>query len=209
VTCEGVSSEGRPLDDGSLYDRDDDELVRQTRAGDLRAYEQLVRRYSPLAHRTAVLLAGADAEDAMQEAFVKAYRALGTFRGDASFRPWLLRIVANEARNSRRSARRRADVSLRVHADGAATSSSGEAAHSPEEEALTAERRTALLAALQLLPERERRVVTCRYLLELSEAETAEVLGLPTGTVKSRLSRGLDRLRRTPGLANEEVEHRG
>jgi RNA polymerase sigma-70 factor (ECF subfamily) len=204
----GTSSEGRPLDE-----LDDGELVRRTREGDLGAYDQLIRRYAPLAHRTAVLLAGADAEDAMQEAFVKAYRAIGRYRGDAPFRPWLLRIVANEARNSRRSARRRADLPVRIEAaHGTASFSSGEAAPSPEEEALAHERRVALLAAIQALPERERRVITCRYLLELSEAETAAVLELPQGTVKSRLFRGLRRLRVAPGLAGQyggEVARRG
>jgi len=191
---------------------DDDELVRRARDGDLRAYEQLIHRYAPAAHRTAVLLAGADAEDAMQEAFVKAYRALGRYRGDAPFRPWLLCIVANEARNSWRSARRRADLPVRIRAAHGTASFSGQAAPSPEEEAFAQERRNALLAAIQELPERERRVVTCRYLLELSEAETATVLDLPQGTVKSRLFRGLRRLRAAPGLAGhlgEEVARRG
>jgi RNA polymerase sigma-70 factor, ECF subfamily len=202
-----TSSEGRPLDELG-----DDELVRRTRQGDLAAYEHLIRRYAQLAHRTAVLLAGADAEDAMQEAFVKAYRAIGRYRGEAPFRPWLLRIVANEARNSRRSARRRADLPVRIQAAHGTASSSGEAAPSPEEEAFAHELRTTLLAAVQALPERERRVVTCRYLLELSEAETAAVLDLPQGTVKSRLFRGLRRLRTAPGLAGrfgEEVVSRG
>jgi len=192
-------------------DLDDDVLVRRARDGDVAAYEQLVRRYAPIAHRTAVLLAGADADDAVQEAFVKAYAALDRYRGDAPFRPWLLRIVANEARNRRRAQRRRAVLPVRLEANETA-SSSGVAAPSPEEEAISAERRTALLAAIQALPERDRRVVTCRYLLELSEIETATVLALPRGTVKSRLSRALQRLRTAPALAGylpEEVAERG
>ena len=192
-------------------DRDDDVLVRRARDGDVAAYEQLIRRYAPIAHRTAVLLAGADADDAVQEAFVKAYAALDRYRGDAPFRPWLLRIVANEARNRRRAERRRAALPVRLEANETA-SSSGVAAPSPEEEAISAERRTALLAAIQALPERDRRVVTCRYLLELSEIETATVLALPRGTVKSRLSRALRRLRSAPALAGylpEEVADRG
>jgi RNA polymerase sigma factor (sigma-70 family) len=89
-------------------DFDDDVLVRRARDGDVHAYEQLIRRYAPIAHRTAVLLAGADADDAVQEAFVKAYLALDRYREDAPFRPWLLRIVANEARNRRRAEHRSA-----------------------------------------------------------------------------------------------------
>ena len=195
-----------------MDDLDDDELVRHAREGDVHAYEQLIRRYTPIAHRTAVLLAGADGDDAVQEAFVKAYAALDGYRGDAPFRPWLLRIVANEARNRRRAERRRASLPVRLDAANATASSSGLAAPSPEEEAISAERRTALLAAIQALPERDRRVVTCRYLLELSETETATVLALPRGTVKSRLSRALRRLRAAPALAGhlpEEVAERG
>ena len=192
-------------------DLDDDVLVRRARDGDVAAYEQLIRRYAPIAHRTAVLLAGADADDAVQEAFVKAYAALDRYRGDAPFRPWLLRIVANEARNRRRAERRRAALPVRLEVNETA-SSSGVAAPSPEEEAISAERRTALLGAIEALPERDRRVVTCRYLLELSEIETATVLALPRGTVKSRLSRALQRLRSAPALAGylpEEVADRG
>lgn len=187
--------EGRPLDDS--------ELVRRARAGDERAYEELVRRHQDVAFRVAVLVAGnaADAQDAAQEALVKAYYALDRFRLDAPFRPWLLRIVANEARNRRRSAGRRAQLELAVSAQR----SSGGAAPSPEEAALARERQTALLAALNRLREADREVVAHRYLLELSEAETAAVLGCRVGTVKSRLSRALARLRaELPAAMGEE-----
>jgi RNA polymerase sigma-70 factor (ECF subfamily) len=177
--------EGRPLDDS--------ELVRRARAGDERAYEELVRRHQDVAFRVAVLVAGnaADAQDAAQEAMVKAFYALDRFRLDAPFRPWLLRIVANEARNRRRSAGRREHLELAVSAQ----LSSGDAAPSPEEVALRHERDTALLQALGRLRESDREVIAHRYLLELSEAETAAVLGCKVGTVKSRLSRALERLR--------------
>lgn len=175
--------EGRPLDDAQLVER--------ARHGNIDAYEELVQRHSSIAHRTAALFAGpAEADDATQEAFVKAYRALDRFRPGAEFRPWLLRIVANEAKNRRRSAVRRSGLAVR-----AAGRPSGDAAPSPEEAALLGERREALLAAVCRLPEKDRAVVTCRYLLDLSEAETSEVLGWPKGSVKSRLSRALDRLR--------------
>lgn len=163
------------------------------RAGDSDAYAELVRRHAHAAHRTAVFLgAGADAEDIVQESLVKAYRALGGFRKGASFRPWLLRIVANETRNLHRSARRRvareiASQDLFLGTDEAAD---------PATSALTAERRSELLAALARLSEPYRRVIACRYLLDLDETETATVLGWPRGTVKSRLHRGLRRLHR-------------
>lgn len=87
-----------------VFPLDDQALVIRARAGDLEAYNLLVARHTASAYRTAVLLgAGSDSEDVIQEAFVKAYRKLSRFRGDASFRSWLLTIVANETRNLHRS----------------------------------------------------------------------------------------------------------
>jgi RNA polymerase sigma-70 factor, ECF subfamily len=179
--------EGRPLD------QEEDQLVERARGGDVRAYESLVRRYQDLAYRTARLITGspADAEDATQEGLVKAWHALDRFRSDAPFRPWLLTIVANEARNRRRSGRRQDDLALRV----AGARPSGDAAPSPEAAALANERRRDLLAAVAAMPERDRLVIAARFFLELSERETAEVLGCRPGTVKSRVSRALARLR--------------
>ena len=146
-----------------------------------------------IAFRTAYLLSGsaADAEEAVQDGFVKAYRALGRFRRGAPLRPWLLRIVANEARNRRRSATRHERLALRV----AAEDRPGDAVPSPEAALLAVEHRERLLAAVERLPDDQRDTVTCRYFLELSEEETAVVLRVRRGTVKSRLARGLDRLR--------------
>jgi RNA polymerase sigma factor (sigma-70 family) len=157
------------------------------------AYEELVRRYQDVAVRTAYVVAGSadDAEDAAQEGFVKAYNALARFRTGAPFRPWLLRIVANEARNRRRSAGRRATLAVRVAEDRP----SHDAAPSPEVAVLAQETRDALIFALNELRDEDREVIGARYFLDLSEAETAEALGIPRGTVKSRLSRALGRLR--------------
>ena len=184
--------EGRPLQDV--------ELARLARDGDVDAFGELVDRYREVAFRTAWLITRntADAEDAAQEAFVKAYYALGRFRAGEAFRPWILRIVSNEAKNRRRSAGRRERLVVRV----AGERGSGDAAPSPETAAVELERREDLLAALERLPERDRLVVSYRYLLELSEVETATALGVRPGTVKSRLSRALDRLRRELGEGN-------
>jgi RNA polymerase sigma-70 factor (ECF subfamily) len=103
----------------------------------------------------------------------------------------LLQIVANEARNRRRSAGRRALLAVRA----AAQESSGDAAPSPEASLLGTERREALLAAVNALPEDQRLVISLRYFAELSEEETAAALDLPRGTVKSRTARALERLR--------------
>ena len=156
------------------------------------AYEELVRRHQAVAIRTAHLFAGgADADDAVQEAFVKAHAALGRFRADAPFRPWLLRIVANEARNRRRSAGRRAGPRPPLRR-GSPVGRRGPVARVGGPRRRTARR---LLAAISGLRDEDREVSRARYLLDLSEAETAEVLACPNGTVKSRLSRAIDRLR--------------
>ena len=127
----------------------------------------------------------------MQDGFVKAFHALGRFRPGAPFRPWLLRIVANEARNRRRSAGRRERLALRAAEDPL----SGGAVPSPEAALLESEQRAGLLEAVNELREADRLVIACRYFLGLSEEETAEALDWRRGTVKSRLSRALDRLR--------------
>jgi RNA polymerase sigma factor (sigma-70 family) len=184
-----LTVEGRPLEDA---ERQDAELIDRARRGDVMAYEELVRRHQSVAIRTAHLFApDGDAEDAVQEAFVKAYAALGRFRAGAPFRPWLLRIVANEARNRRRSAGRRAGLALRSVEDRRPD----DAAPSPESAVLAGEARAALLAAVNALRDDDREIIGARYFLELSEAEAAEALGIPRGTVKSRLSRALARLR--------------
>lgn len=184
-----LTVEGRPLEDA---ERRDAELIERARQGDVMAYEHLVRNYQDVAVRTAYVIApSGDAEDAAQEAFIKAYAALPRFRAGAPFRPWLLSIVANEARNRRRSAGRREGLVLRAAEDRR----SGGAAPSPESAVLDHEARTALVAAVNRLRDEDREVIGARYFLDLSEAETAEALSIPRGTVKSRTSRALDRLR--------------
>jgi RNA polymerase sigma-70 factor (ECF subfamily) len=169
------------------------DLVARAQRGDVDAYERIVEAYQGIAFRVAYLVCGdaAEAEDAAQEGLVKAFRALPRFRPGAPLRPWLLQIVANEARNRRRSAGRRASLALRA----AAETRPGDAAPSPEAAVLGAEQRQELLAAVNSLREEERLVVACRYFLDLSEAETAAALDVRPGTVKSRLSRALDHLR--------------
>ncbi|AGZ43208.1 RNA polymerase sigma factor [Actinoplanes friuliensis] len=171
---------------------EDAAAVTRARDGDLDAYEVLVARYTVPAHRAATLLgAGADADDVVQEAFVKAYRQLGRYRGESGFRPWLLAIVANETRNLHRSRKRRDGLVLRA----AAGEQPDPVAPDPADTVLADERRQHLVDQLRLLDVRDREVLVCRFLLDLSEAETAVTLGLPKGTVKSRTSRALTKLR--------------
>lgn len=177
--------EGRPLDES--------ELIARAVAGDDEAYEQLVTRYADLAFRTAVVLTGsaADAEEAAQDAFLAAHRALVRFQTGLAFRPWLLRIVANAARNRRRAQARRARHELSL----ATATGAGDSAPSPEAAVQTAEERRALLRAVAALDDAHRTVIQCRFFLELDVADTAAVVGCAEGTVKSRLSRALSRLR--------------
>jgi RNA polymerase sigma factor (sigma-70 family) len=169
-----------------------------------------VRRHGAAALRTATLLgAGPDAEDVVQDAFVKSYAALSRFREGHAFRPWLLRIVANETRNLHRAAGRRAAREQRAWQQIAPLLTTDD----PPLMLLGAERRTALVRALGQLSAQHREVVTCRYLLELDEAETATVLGWPRGTVKSRVHRALRNLQAALAEAGavdpEEVRGRG
>jgi RNA polymerase sigma factor (sigma-70 family) len=170
----------------------DDALIERARQGDADAYAALVERYQELAFRTAYVVVGdaAEAEDAAQEAFINAFSALRRFRPGSPFRPWMLRIVANAARNRRKAMARRGHLALRVANDELRT-----ATDPPDVTVVQHEQRQQLLAAIEQLRDDDRLVIACRYLLELSEEETASALGCPRGTVKSRLSRALGRLR--------------
>ena len=176
--------EDRPLDEATLVER--------ARRGDTTAYAEIVYRHQTIAFRTAWMITGSasEAEEATQDGFLKAYRALDRFRPGAPFRPWLLRIVGNEARNRRAATGRRERLAARAIEERR----EGGAVPSPETALLEAERRDELLAAIDGLGKRDRDVIACRFLLELSEAETAAALGVRPGTVKSRLSRALARL---------------
>ena len=115
------------------------------------------------------------------------------------FRPWLLRIVANETRNLHRGSRRRRSLELRLAEPDVDPVE-------PERAAVAADARARLLAAVNAMSHRDRQVLTCRYFLDLTEAETAQVLDWPRGSVKSRLSRAIAKLRRAlPDRIAEEV----
>lgn len=169
--------------------------------GDAASFGALVERYQEPAFRAAYLLLrdASAAEDVTQEAFVRAYRQLHTFRRDAPFRPWLLRIVQNLALNELRARKRRGGLAERV---GRASPSTAEA---PDAQVAAADEVSALLRAMDELPPDDRTVLHLRYFLELPEREIAAAIGRPAGTVKSRLHRASRRLRQViekkyPGL---------
>lgn len=193
ATGVGSAVEAHPLDDTTL--------IRAAQGGDVTAYEELVRRYQDVAFRCAylVLRSADDANDVTQDAFVRAHAALPRFRPDGAFRPWLLAIVGNQARNHRRARGRRQALALR-----AAEEASG-STPSPEMEVLGAERRAQLITAIEGLRDEDRQVITLRWFVDLNEAEMASLLGRPAGTVKSRLSRAMQRLR--VALADAEARN--
>jgi RNA polymerase sigma factor (sigma-70 family) len=172
-----------------LHECDDVSLLGRARAGDLDAFGELICRHERAALRLATVVAGAsEAGDIVQEAFVNIQRQLGSYRGTGSVRSWMLRVVANEAKNHLRSQFRRRRRDDR-HARRSPQTTSG-----VDDAVIERLEHEQLAFALAALSERDRAVLGCRYVTGLTEAETAEVLGTAVGTVKSRTSRALDRL---------------
>lgn len=164
------------------------ELIKQCQSGDSAAVEALVRHYTPVIYKTAFSMLGNahDADDAVQETFIKILKSLSGFRGDSSFSTWVYRVTANTCLDMlRKNGRLRAvspddeDVFLQIP----------DTAPTPEEAAVSHERQAAVRAAVSALPTDYKLVVTLCDLNGLSYAEAAEVLRCPQGTVKSRLSR--------------------
>lgn len=181
-------------------------MIARSQHGDQQAFAELVRRYQAVSFRVAYIITGSaeEAEDAAQEGFIRAYRSIERFRMDLPFRPWLLRIVANVARTHRGRVVRHLALSLREPAPSdVATDGSG----SPEAIAIADESAAELMTALKTLRLEDQQVIGLRYFLDLSEAETAAVLGCARGTVKSRLSRALVRLRSAIAAPSREVPH--
>ncbi len=169
----------------------DSDLVARARAGDNASFGALVGRYQQAALRLAAAISGSvdDANDIAQEAFVKAHRSLPKLTDPAMVRSWLLRIVANEAKNHLRSRDRRRRRDDRYGAWVVA------AVPDPEASALSSDDARTLAQALGKIAERDRQVLAYRYFAGLSEVETAVAAGVPVGTVKSRTARALTRLR--------------
>jgi RNA polymerase sigma-70 factor (ECF subfamily) len=167
----------------------DGKLVGRARRGDLGAFEELVRRHECTAVRVASVVCGsAGAEDAAQEGFIRAFRSLDRFDTERAFRPWLLRIVVNVAKNRVRTEQRQLQLAFRVPHVGA-TADAG------PDSVVAEERQLAVTQALLRLPERDRVMIACRWFEDMTEREMADTLAIRLGTVKSRLSRAMSRLR--------------
>jgi RNA polymerase sigma factor (sigma-70 family) len=163
--------------------------VQRARAGDRVAFGELVRRHQTAALRVAAAVTGSteEARDIVQDAFVQGYRSLDRYRGEAPVRAWLLRIVANHAKNALRStSRRRGREDRFAVLDGAPAD-----ADPVGQPVVDRAEASALLGMLAALPERDREVLALRFVAGLTEADTASTLGVPVGTVKSRAARAL------------------
>lgn len=166
-------------------------LVDQARRGDREAFTALVRRYQRMALSLAWRMTGdtAAADDISQESFIRAFRSLAAFRGDASFKNWLMRIVVNAASNYRRSRKREIpDEAGRLDARAATDGD-------PEQSLLRCELAARVQEELASLPPHYRAVLVLREYEDGSYQEIAEVLGIPLGTVMSRLAKARELLR--------------
>lgn len=167
------------------------DLIRRARDGDATAWENLIVTHQEAIFRLAYLMLGdpAEAEDAAQETLIRASRALPRFDESRPLRPWLLKIVSNVARNRRRAAGRYLAAVRR------ALLAEPEQVIHPAAEQVARSDAEDLWAAVRRLEPPDLEIVYLRYFLELPVIETAQALGVPEGTVKSRLSRALARLR--------------
>ena len=182
-------------------DDDSDTALRQRVVdGEQAAFARLMRRHNRRLYRVArsILRDDAEAEDALQDAYIQAYRALPDFRGESSLATWLTRIVMNAALMRRRSAWRMAEV-IELGAEPAmdafcATREAGEPGQ-PEQAALRSQARGLIEAKIDALPEAFRTVFVLRAVEELSVEETGQLLGIPEATVRSRYFRARAMLR--------------
>jgi len=176
---------------------DEGKLIESSRQGDLAAFNALVELYQRQVYNLCLRMLGsaAAAEDATQEVFVAAYRRIDSFRG-GSFRAWLLRIAANASYDELRRRRSRPASSLEAAQEAGTPIDLPSRAASPEEEALRRELNLHLRRGLATLPPEQRLAVILRDVHGLSYEELAQALGCSQGTVKSRIARGRERMRK-------------
>jgi RNA polymerase sigma-70 factor (ECF subfamily) len=172
---------------------DEQGLIARAQRGEVQAYEQLVQQYEQIAFRVAYLITHEEHEaaDAAQDAFLRAYRALPSFKLGQPLRPWLLRIVTNTALNRIQAAQRRERMTERYTRQVVIEHGS----LSIEGLAVQREQQQRLIAAVRQLNPDQQALIALRYFLGLPEAEVAAALNVPRGTVKSRLHRTLAKLR--------------
>lgn len=185
--------------------QDDDLLVKRSRGGDPDAFEELVKRYEGKVYTITYRFTGnhADAGDLAQDAFIRAYQALGSFRGDASFATWLYRIASNVCRDELRRKQRQKKVSLdEVLSQGGGNPFLVSADMSPQDCLEKTEIRDLVQRQLTSLPGDQRLILVMREIQGLSYEEIASALDCNLGTVKSRLNRARQ------ALKQKVLEHR-
>lgn len=191
MTSRSTATDRRKARTTAPLDTPEGELTQRALAGDADAYGEVASRHRAAALRVAAVVLGTTegADDVVQQALERSWVALDQLDSERAFRPWFLRIVANLARNERRSRGRRAHLASRMGAveNGVAT---------PEEVVVEDHEREEVVAALSRLDASDRLVIALRHFEDLSEREMSEVLDCPPGTVKSRLSRAMVRLRK-------------
>lgn len=181
---------------------EDVRLLEGLREGAAEAYERLVADYQQPVYNLVCRLLGDSSEacDVVQEVFLKVFRKVGSFRGDSSLKTWIYRIAVNEGYNYQRwySRHRRQEVGLEGDAEGGPSYSQrlSDPGRSPLDCAVAQERHGMIQAALSRLNASFRAAVVLRDVEELSYEEIAEILRVPLGTVKSRILRGREALRR-------------
>ncbi len=175
----------------------DEEVVARVLAGETALFEILMRRYNQRVYRVsrAILRDDGEAEDVMQDAYVRAYEHLGQFAGRAAFSTWLTRIAIHEALARKRRRGRMEELDA-LPANGDSMSILKSSAPTPEAGTAQAEARQLLEEAIEHLPENYRTVVVLREVEEMSVAETAQSLGVTDAVVKTRLHRAHAMLRK-------------
>lgn len=173
---------------------DEQALIQRCKNGDVGAYDELVRRYEKQVFNCALRITGNynDADDIAQEAFIRAFNSIQTFRGDAVFTTWIYRIVTNVYLDERKKSKAHRTTSLDEYIEldeNAVARQIEDDSPSPEEVVESKERARALQAAINTLPDYQRLIVTLYSFQHKSYEEISEILHLPIGTVKSRLNR--------------------
>ena len=173
-------------------------VIRRVQRGDTDAFEALVAAYEKNVFNVALQMTGnrEDAQDMTQEAFLKAYSSLSSFRGDSKFSSWLYRIVSNVCLDFKRRQGRRPSSSLTMEDDEGENIQLDIADESQSPEALLERKMTreAVRAGLQQLPDEQRQILLLREIQGLSYEEIGEAMGLEAGTVKSRIFRARKKL---------------
>jgi RNA polymerase sigma-70 factor (ECF subfamily) len=204
AALEQTTLAGLELDARALERLPEARLISRLRARDLTAFEELVAHFERPVYSLCFRLLGdaEEARDAAQETFLKVYRGLGGFRGEAGLKTWIYRIAINQAMNQKRWWRRRhryETISLditRGQSDTTIGNSLPAHTSSPEAQAISSERERSIMRALDEIKQEYRVALILREIEELSYEEIAEALGISIGTVKSRIARGREELRR-------------